>query len=90
MPPRKKDKAVVFIYKMEHFINMPLPNVLLSGVDEDKTYRITDLTPAKEGLPSPFDGKTISGKILKYTGLNVSRILNREYTSLALQLEAID
>lgn len=84
----EKDKAVLFVYKTEHFINQNIPVIRLSGVDPSKTYRITDLTPADEKKTLGISGKTISGRLLKDAGLSLP--LNGEYASIALQLEAVD
>ena len=86
----EKDKAVLFVYKTEHFLNQLMPDVVLSGLDENKTYRITDLTPENEQKPSALNGKVISGKILKEAGLSVSSALRAEYSSLALLFEVVD
>ena len=86
----EKDKAVLFVYKTEHFLNQLMPDVVLSGLDENKTYRITDLTPEDEQKPSALNGKVISGKILKEAGLSVASALRAEYSSLALLFEVVD
>lgn len=86
----EKDKAVLFVYKTEHFLNQLMPGVVLSGLDENKTYRITDLTPENEQKPSALNGKVISGKILKEAGLSVASALRAEYSSLALLFEVVD
>lgn len=86
----EKDKAVLFVYKTEHFLNQLMPDVVLSGLDENKTYRITDLTPENEQKPSALNGKVISGKILKEAGLSVASALRTEYSSLALLFEVVD
>lgn len=86
----EKDKAVLFVYKTEHFLNQLMPDVVLSGLDENKTYRITDLTPENEQKPSVLNGKVISGKILKDAGLSVASALRTEYSSLALLFEVVD
>lgn len=86
----EKDKAVLFVYKTEHFLNQLMPDVVLSGLDENKTYRITDLTPENEQKPSALKGKVISGKILKEAGLSVASALRAEYSSLALLFEVVD
>lgn len=86
----EKDKAVLFVYKTEHFLNQLMPDVVLSGLDENKTYRITDLTPENEQKPSALNGKVISGKILKEAGLSVASALRAEYSSLALLFEVVD
>lgn len=86
----EKDKAVLFVYKTEHFLNQLMPDVVLSGLDENKTYCITDLTPENEQKPSALNGKVISGKILKEAGLSVASALRAEYSSLALLFEVVD
>lgn len=86
----EKDKAVLFVYKTEHFLNQLMPDVVLSGLDENKTYRITDLTPENEQKSSALNGKVISGKILKEAGLSVASALRAEYSSLALLFEVVD
>ena len=86
----EKDKAVLFVYKTEHFLNQLMPDVILSGLDENKTYRITDLTPENEQKPSALNGKVISGKILKEAGLSVASALRAEYSSQALLFEVVD
>lgn len=86
----EKDKAVLFVYKTEHFLNQLMLDVVLSGLDENKTYRITDLTPENEQKPSALNGKVISGKILKEAGLSVASALRAEYSSLALLFEVVD
>lgn len=86
----EKDKAVLFVYKTEHFLNQLMPDVVLSGLDGNKTYRITDLTPENEQKPSALNGKVISGKILKEAGLSVASALRAEYSSLALLFEVVD
>lgn len=86
----EKDKAVLFVYKTEHFLNQLMPDVVLSGLDENKTYRITDLTPENEQKPSALNGKVISGKILKEAELSVASALRAEYSSLALLFEVVD
>lgn len=83
-----KDRAVLFVYKTEHFINQNIPAIRLSGVNPSKTYRVTELTPVNEKKTLEINGKVISGKLLKDAGLNLP--LNGEYASIAIKLEAID
>ena len=85
----EKDRAVVFIYKTEHFLNPIIPAVKLSGVDPSKRYKIVDLTPENEKKPCAFDGKIVSGKFLKESGLSVYNSLKKEYTSLVLELQEV-
>lgn len=83
-----KRQAVVFAYKLTHFMNQPEPIIRLTGVSEQKSYRITDLTPRDEARPSELNGKVISGRVLKQEGLRIP--LGGEYASAALKLEAVD
>ena len=86
----EKDRAVFYAYKLSHFVNMIMPNVRLAGVDPEKYYRITDLTPTKADKPCVLDGKVISGKLLKEEGLALKSLLVDEYSSLALELQEVE
>lgn len=83
-----KDHAAVFAYRIDYLYNQSVPKLRLDGVDINKNYRIKDLTPADPSRPSNLDGKLVSGRILKYVGLNISQSLGRPYASLALSLTA--
>lgn len=83
-----KDHAAVFAYRMDYLHNQSVPQVRLDGIDENKNYRIKDLTPADPKRPSNLDGKVVSGRVLKHAGLNVGSSLGRPWTSLALELTA--
>lgn len=85
-----KKRAVFYAYKMNHLINMVVPTVRMNGLDPDKMYKIKDLTPVDEKRPCALDGKTISGKVLMNEGLPMASLLNKEYSSLALELEAAE
>lgn len=83
-----KSRAAFFAYRIDYLYNQYVPIVRLAGVDENRSYRIKDLTPNDKGKPCNLDGKVISGKILKYTGLQLSSVLGRPDTSVALELTA--
>ena len=83
-----KDHAVLFVYRTEYLNGQAMPKVRLDGVDENKNYRIKDLTPLNPSKPSNLNGKVVSGRVLKYAGLNVSGSLSRPWTSLTLELTA--
>ena len=85
-----KDHAAVFAYRTDYLHNQQVPKIRLDGVDPDKYYLIRDLTPANPERPSNLDGKIVSGRILRNAGLNVSRSLGRPWTSLALELKAVN
>lgn len=83
-----KDHAVLFVYRTDYLNGQAMPKVRLDGVDENKNYRIKDLTPLTPSKPSNLNGKVVSGRVLKYAGLNVSGSLSRPWTSLTLELTA--
>ena len=86
----EKNKAVFYAYKMSHFINMVIPKVCMNGLDPSKNYRLVDLTPVDSSKPCDLNGKIISGKILMEEGIALKSLLKSEYSSLALQLQAVD
>lgn len=85
----EKDKAVFYAYKMAHFINMTIPNVKMSGLDPQKKYRLTDLTPLDKNKPCILHNKTISGKILMEEGIALQTLLKNEYSSVTLELQEV-
>ena len=64
----EKDRAVFYAYKMNHFINMTIPNVKMNGLDPQKKYQLIDLTPLSKNKPCSLHNKIISGKILMEKG----------------------
>lgn len=85
----EKDRAVFFVYKISHFINMIIPNVRMNGLNPDKQYRLIDLTAAEEAKPCSLHGKVISGKVLMEEGIALQTLLKKEYSSLALELQEV-
>lgn len=83
----EKDRAVFFVYKISHFVNMMIPNVRMNGLNPDKQYRLIDLTAVEETKPCPLHGKVISGKVLMEEGIVLQTLLKKEYSSLALELQ---
>lgn len=83
-----KDKAVAFVYKTHHLRRAIIPDVRFSGLDKNKKYRITDLTPDGEKR-SLLDGKIFSGNQLMTSGVSIIKDMKEEYSSLALILEEI-
>ena len=83
-----KSHLAVFAYSLEYTHNQQVPYVRLTGVDENKNYRIKDLTPWNVQKPCFLDNKVVSGRALKYAGLNLKDILNRPFSSVALELVA--
>lgn len=85
----EKERAVFYVYKTSHFINMIIPNVRLNGLNPAKNYRIVDLTAEKQDKPCALHGKVISGKILMDEGIAMKNLLKKEYSSLALELQEV-
>ena len=83
-----KSHLAVFAYSLEYTHNQQVPYVRLTGVDENKNYRIKDLTPWNVQKPCFLDNKVVSGRALKYAGLKLKDILNRPFSSVALELVA--
>lgn len=86
----EKNRAVFYAYKISHFINMIVPNVQMNGLDPAQNYRITELTPVDKGKPCGINGKVISGRLLMQEGIALKSLLKGEYSSLALELQAVD
>lgn len=85
----ERNRAVFFVYKLSHFVNMLIPNVRMNGLDADKQYRLVDLTAVTEDNPCPLHNKVISGKILMEEGIALKEFLNKEYSSLVLELQEV-
>ena len=79
--------AVLFVWKIQHFINELLPVVQLEGLDPAKNYRLRDLTPAEADKPCPLNGQVLSGRFLMESGLDLRQTLKSEYSSVCLALE---
>lgn len=84
-----KERAVFYVYKISHFLNMIIPNVRMNGLNPQKNYKITDLTAVKEDKPCSLNGKVISGKILMEEGIALQTLLKNEYSSLTLELQEV-
>ena len=76
----EKDRAVFYAYKMNHFINMTIPNVKMNGLDPQKKYQLIDLTPLSKNKPCSLHNKIISGKILMEKGIALQTLLKNEYS----------
>lgn len=85
----EKDRAVFYVYKISHFVNMVIPNVQMNGLDPQKMYRLVDLTAVKEDKPCALHDKVISGKLLMEEGLMLQNLLKSEYSSIALELQEV-
>lgn len=85
----EKDRAVFYAYKMNHFINMTIPNVKMNGLDPQKKYQLIDLTPLSKNKPCSLHNKIISGRILMEKGIALQTLLKNEYSSIALELQEV-
>lgn len=85
----EKDRAVFYAYKMNHFINMTIPNVKMNGLDPQKKYQLIDLTPLSKNKPCSLHNKIISGKILMEKGIALQTLLKNEYSSITLELQEV-
>lgn len=85
----EKDRAVFYAYKMNHFINMTIPNVKMNGLDPQKKYQLIDLTPLSKNKPCSLHNKIISGKILMEKCIALQTLLKNEYSSIALELQEV-
>ena len=66
----KKDKAVFYWWKTEHFVNEHRPRVKMAGLNPDKQYRIKELNRI-DNQPLSFEGKSFSGEFLMNNGLEI-------------------
>ncbi|WP_303005554.1 alpha-galactosidase [Bacteroides congonensis] len=85
----QKDRAVFYVYKMNHLINMIIPNVRMNGLDPQKSYRLADITAKDEKKPCSVHNKVISGKILMEEGIALQTLLKNEYSSVTLELQEV-
>lgn len=88
----KKEKAVFYWWKTEHFCNQHLPRVKMEGLDPDKVYKVTELNRI-DNQPLDYEGKSFSGAYLMANGLEmpynhkVDYHKQSDYSSRILYLE---
>lgn len=78
-------QAVVFAYKLQHYVGMNVPRLRLDGLDADKTYTFHELNLLPGQNPCHLDGKSFKGSMLMNTGIELA--LDSEYASRVLLLE---
>lgn len=83
-----KSHIAFFAYRTSYIYGEQNNRIRLTGVDEGKTYVIRDLTPEKADKPCALNGKRVSGKMLKYVGIQASNLVGRPMGSVALELKA--
>lgn len=79
-----KDKAVLFVYKIENMVNQSLPRLRLDGLAPDATYTLHERDVKVGGKPCRLDGKSLSGRVL--TGVGVEVPMDGDYTSRVFYL----
>lgn len=66
----KKDQAVFYWWKTEHFVNQHLPRVPMAGLDPHKRYRVHELVRI-DNRPLQCEGKVYTGAYLMANGLEL-------------------
>ena len=84
--PESKDKAVFFAYKLRHYKYTRYPLVRMAGLDPNATYKIREINVADEKRRSPLDGKSVSGRVLMNSGIDVTFDMNDEFASRVFEL----
>lgn len=79
----EKERAVFFAFKTEHYHGQVIPCFHMSGLDENKLYRIIELNVEDEE-PLSIKGKIFKGEFLMNVGLELP--LKDEYSSRVLEL----
>lgn len=83
-----KSEAAVFVHRVNALYRQHVAPIKLDGVDENRDYLITDLTPENPEYPCSLNGKVVSGRVLKQVGLDVGALADRALSSAALHLVA--
>lgn len=90
----KKDEAVFYWWKLEHFMNQHLPRVKMAGLNPKSNYCIHELNRIDK-QPLNYEGQVFSGAYLMTTGLEipynhvVDRAEKNEYSSRVLYLKEV-
>jgi len=82
----EKERAVFFVYKMEHFVRQRCPIFRMAGLDPQKRYKLTELNVSGKAIRQ--SGKIFTGEYLMNSGLDIE--LNTEYASRVLSVEAVE
>ena len=82
-----KDNAVLFVYKVENFVNQCLPRIRLDGLDANAVYTLHERNIKTGATPSTLDGKTFSGQMLMEVGIEAP--LDGDFASRIYSLEKV-
>ena len=77
--------AVLFVYKIENYVDQPLPRLRLAGLNPDKTYTLTEKNVRVDERPCRLDGKRFTGRFLMDTGIEIP--LWEDYASRVFELK---
>ena len=80
-----KQKAVLYAYKLKHFVGHGVPRIYLKGLDPDKRYRLHEINRTDDGMKFA-DGLVVTGRVLMNAGLDAH--LDTEYSSRVFELTA--
>ena len=78
------DHAVWFVYKVDNYVDQPLPRIQLAGLDPERSYTITERNIKVGQKPCELNGKTFTGRFLMDIGLEVP--LASDYASRIFEL----
>lgn len=78
------DHAVWFIYKVDNYVDQPLPRIRLAGLNPERSYTITERNVKVGQKPCELNGKTFTGRFLMDIGLEVP--LASDYASRIFEL----
>ena len=81
----QRQKAVFFVYKIENYINQPVPRFRMAGLDPDRVYTLSERNVRIGQKPCTLDGKKFSGRFLMDVGIEVP--LREEYASRVFELK---
>ncbi len=92
---KDRGRAVVYWWKLRHFVGMRLPAVRMAGLDPARHYRVRELDRV-DSEPLPFEGAVFSGGYLMTSGLEMPLLHTlpggerTDWASRVLYLEAVD
>ena len=80
-----KAQAVLFVYKIDNYIDQPLPRLRMAGLDPARTYTLKERNIKVGQKPCRLDGKQFTGRFLMDVGLEVP--LRDDYASRVFELK---
>lgn len=83
---KDRSQAVVFAYSLRYHPRTTWFETKLSGLDPEKTYRVTELNVKPGHKAFSADGQSFTGDYLMHAGLSLN--INGPYDSVVLLLEA--